>query len=178
MIACARRTAEIIDHVRSLSKKDTPRRELVDVNKIIHEIHVLLLREANNQSLAMRIDLAPELPKITADRVQLQQVLMNLMLNGIEAMKDSGGELIVKSELDQDGQVLISVSDNGVGLPPEKADHIFDAFFTTKPQGTGMGLAISRSIVESHGGRIWATPNSGPGATFRFTLPYQAAARA
>ena len=178
MIDCARRTAEIIDHVRSLSKKDTPRRELVDVNQIIHEIHVLLLREANNQSLAMRIDLGPELPKITADRVQLQQVLMNLMLNGIEAMKDSGGELIVKSELDQDGQVLISVSDNGVGLPPEKADHIFDAFFTTKPQGTGMGLAISRSIVESHGGRIWATPNSGPGATFRFTLPYQAAARA
>ena len=178
MIACARRTAEIIDHVRSLSKKDTPRRELVDVNEIIREIHVLLLGEANKQLLAMRIDLAPELPKITADRVQLQQVLMNLMLNGIESMKDSGGELIVKSELDQDGQVLISVSDNGVGLPPEKADQIFDAFFTTKPQGTGMGLAISRSIVESHGGRIWATPNSGPGATFRFTLPYQAAARA
>jgi PAS domain S-box-containing protein len=178
MIACARRTAEIIDHVRSLSKKDIPRRELVDVNEVIREIHVLLLGEANKQLLAMRIDLAPELPKITADRVQLQQVLMNLMLNGIEAMKDSGGELIVKSELDQDGQVLISVSDNGVGLPPEKADQIFDAFFTTKPQGTGMGLAISRSIVESHGGRIWATPNSGPGATFRFTLPYQAAARA
>ena len=178
MIACARRTAEIIDHVRSLSKKDTPRRELVDVNEIIREIHVLLFGEANKQLLAMRIDLAPELPKIAADRVQLQQVLMNLMLNGIEAMKDSGGELIVKSELDQDGQVLISVSDNGVGLPPEKADQIFDAFFTTKPQGTGMGLAISRSIVESHGGRIWATPNSGPGATFRFTLPHQAAARA
>jgi signal transduction histidine kinase len=177
MIACARRTAEIIDHLRSLSKKDTPRRELVDVREVIREIHVLLLGEANRRLLAMHIDLAPELPKITADRVQLQQVLMNLMLNGIEAMKDSGGELIVKSELDQDGQVLISVTDNGVGLPPDK-DQIFDAFFTTKPQGTGMGLAISRSIVESHGGRIWATPNSGPGATFRFTLPYQAAARA
>jgi len=177
-IACAKRTAEIIDRVRSLSKKDTPRRELVDVNEAIRELHVLLLGEANRQLLTMRIDLAPELPKITADRVQLQQVLMNLILNGIEAMKDSGGELIVKSELDQDGQVLISISDTGVGLPPEMADQIFDAFFTTKPQGTGMGLAISRSIVESHGGRIWATPNSGPGATFRLTLPYQAAARA
>jgi PAS domain S-box-containing protein len=177
-IACAKRTAEIIDRVRSLSKKDTPRRELVDVNEAIRELHVLLLGEANRQLVTMRIDLAPELPKITADRVQLQQVLMNLILNGIESMKDSGGELIVKSELDQDGQVLISVSDTGVGLPPEKADQIFDAFFTTKPQGTGMGLAISRSIVESHGGRIWATPNSGPGATFRLTLPYQAAARA
>jgi PAS domain S-box-containing protein len=176
-IACAKRTAEIIDRVRSLSKKDTPRRELVDVNEAIRELHVLLLGEANRQLLTMRIDLAPELPKITADRVQLQQVLMNLILNGMDAMKDSGGELIVKSGLDQDGQVLISVSDTGVGLPPEKVDQIFDAFFTTKPQGTGMGLAISRSIVESHGGRIWATPNSGPGATFRLTLPYQATGR-
>src|SRR5260221_3075158 len=124
MIACAGRTAEIIDRVRSLSKKDTPRRDLVDVNEIIREIHVLLLGEANKQLLAMRIDLVPELPKITADRVQLQQVLMNLMLNGIEAMKDSGGEIIVKAELGQEGQVLVSVSDNGVGLPPATRDAI------------------------------------------------------
>jgi signal transduction histidine kinase len=93
------------------------------------------------------------------------------MLNGIEAMKDTAGELTIKSELGQDGQLLISVSDNGVGLPAEKADQIFSAFFTTKPQGSGMGLAICRSIVESHSGRLWASPNNGGGATFQFTLP-------
>jgi signal transduction histidine kinase len=104
--------------------------------------------------------------------VQLQQVFMNLTLNAIEAMKDSGGELMVKS-LCQDFQLLFSVSDTGVGLPTEKMDQIFSAFFTTKPQGSGMGLAISRSIVESHGGRLWATANDRRGATFHFTLPIQ-----
>jgi signal transduction histidine kinase len=118
----------------------------------------------------MRTELAADLPEIMADRVQLQQVFMNLMLNAIEAMKDSGGELTVKSQL-QDGQLQFSVSDTGVGLPTEKMDQIFSAFFTTKPQGSGMGLAISRSIVESHGGQLWASANSGRGATFHFTLP-------
>ena len=99
---------------------------------------------------------------------------MNLMLNGIEAMKETGGVLTVKSELDHDGRVMISVSDTGVGLPTENADQIFNAFFTTKPQGSGMGLAISRSVVESHGGRLWAAPNSGRGAAFHFTLPIAA----
>ena len=120
----------------------------------------------------MGTELAPELPKITADRVQLQQVFMNLMLNAIEAMKDSGGELTLESKL-QDGQLQFSVSDTGVGLPMENIDQIFSAFFTTKPQGSGMGLAISRSIVESHGGRLWASAASGGGATFHFTLPIQ-----
>jgi signal transduction histidine kinase len=106
------------------------------------------------------------------DRVQLQQVFMNLMLNAIEAMKDSGGELMVKSQL-QDGRLQFSFSDTGLGLPMDKMDEIFSAFFTTKPQGSGMGLAISRSIVESHGGRLWASPNDGRGATFHFTLPIQ-----
>jgi signal transduction histidine kinase len=108
-----------------------------------------------------------------ADRVQLQQVFMNLMVNAIEAMKDSGGELSVRSQMEQDGQLLFSVSDTGVGLPAEKAEQIFSAFYTTKPQGSGMGLAISRSIVESHGGRLWATANGRQGATFYFTLPVQ-----
>lgn len=106
-----------------------------------------------------------------ADRVQLQQVLMNLMLNGIEAMREEGGELVVKSQLKDRTQLLISVTDHGVGLPPEKADHIFNAFFTTKPEGTGLGLAITRSILESHGGRVWATANPERGTTFHFTLP-------
>ena len=112
------------------------------------------------------------------DRVQLQQVLMNLMLNGIQAMPETGGVLTIKSQLDQDGRVLISVSDTGVGLPSEKADQIFDAFFTTKPEGSGMDLAISRSIVESHGGRLWATPNDGRGTSFHFSLPTATAAEA
>jgi PAS domain S-box-containing protein len=168
------RAAEIIDRIRSFYKKSPPRREPVDVNGVIQEILTLLDSEAARSSVAVRTDLSAELPKITVDRVQLQQVFMNLMLNGIEAMSDSGGELMVKSQL-QDGQVQFSVSDTGVGLPMEKTDQIFSAFFSTKPQGSGMGLAISRSIVESHGGRLWAAANDGRGATFHFTLPTEAA---
>jgi PAS domain S-box-containing protein len=166
------RAAEIIDRIRSFYKKSPPQRELVEVNGIIEEMFTLLKGEATRFSIAMRTDLSAELPKIMVDRVQLQQVFMNLMLNGIEAMADSGGELTVKSQL-QDGQLQFSVSDTGVGLPTEKMDQIFSAFFTTKPQGSGMGLAISRSIVESHGGRLWASANKGGGATFHFTLPIQ-----
>jgi C4-dicarboxylate-specific signal transduction histidine kinase len=166
------RAAEIIDRIRSFYRKSPPQRELVDVNGIIHEMLTLLKGEATRHSIAMRTELAAELPRIMADRVQLQQVFMNLMLNGIEAMNDLGGELTVKSQQD-DGQLLFSVMDTGVGLPTEKVDQIFSAFFTTKPQGSGMGLAISRSIVESNGGRLWATVNDGGGATFHFTLPTQ-----
>jgi signal transduction histidine kinase len=110
--------------------------------------------------------------------VQLQQALMNLMLNGIEAMQGTGGELRTKSQLAPDGQLLISVSDGGVGLPVENLEKIFNAFFTTKPRGTGLGLAITRSVIQSHGGHIWATSNSGRGATFHFTLPLREAATA
>jgi len=168
------RAAEIIDRIRSFYKKSPPQRELVDVNGIIHEMLTLLNGEAMRSSIAMRTDLSAELPKIMVDRVQLQQVFMNLMFNAVEAMKDSGGELTVKSQL-QDGHLQFSVSDTGVGLPTEKMDQIFSAFFTSKPQGSGMGLAISRSIVESHGGRLWATANDGRGATFHFILPTEAA---
>jgi signal transduction histidine kinase len=164
------RAAEIIDRIRSFYKKSPPQRNLVDVNGIIEEILTLLKCEADQCSVAMGTELAAEPPTIMADRVQLQQVFMNLMLNAIEAMKDSGGELTVKSQL-QDGQLQFSVSDTGVGLPKETMDQIFSAFFTTKPQGSGMGLAISRSIVESHGGLLWAAANDGRGATFHFTLP-------
>ena len=163
------RAASIIDRIRSLYKKSPSQRELVDVNGVIQEMLTLLKGEATRCSVAMRTELAAEVPKIMADRVQLQQVFMNLMLNAIEAMEKSGGELTVKSQL-QDSQLLLSVSDTGVGLPTDKMDQIFPAFFTTKPQGSGMGLAISRSIVESHGGRLWATANDGRGATFHFTL--------
>jgi signal transduction histidine kinase len=164
------RAAEIIDRIRSLYKKSPSQRKLVDLNQIIHEMLTLLKGEADRCSVAMRTELAAELPKVRAERVQLQQVFMNLMLNAIEAMQDEGGELTVKSQL-EDSQLLLSVSDTGVGLPAEKMEQIFSAFFTTKSQGSGMGLAISRSIVESHGGRLWATANHGRGATFHFTLP-------
>lgn len=164
------RAAEIIDHIRSLYRKSPPQSELIDLNEIVHEILTLLQGEAIRYSIAMRPELAGELPKIKADHVQLQQVFMNLMLNAIEAMRDAGGELTVKSQ-SQDGQVLFSVIDTGPGLPTGNVDQIFSAFFTTKAQGSGMGLAISRSIVESHGGRLWASANDGRGATFHFTLP-------
>jgi PAS domain S-box-containing protein len=166
------RAAEIIDRLRSFYKKGAPlERELVDVNEVVREMLVLLRSEAHRYSISMRTDLAAELPKVTADRVQLQQVLMNLMLNGIDAMKDTGGELTIKSERGENGELLMSIRDSGVGLPTEEADQIFDAFFTTKPQGSGMGLTISRSIIESHGGRLWAGVNARRGVTFYFTLP-------
>jgi PAS domain S-box-containing protein len=165
-----RRAAEIIDRIRSFYRKSHSERELVEVNGIIDEMLALLQGEATRFSIEMRTELATELPKIMADRVQLQQVFMNLMLNAIESMNESGGELTVRSQL-QDGQLLLTVSDTGPGLPAGSVDQIFSAFFTTKPQGSGMGLAISRTIVESHGGRLWPTANDGRGTTFHFTLP-------
>jgi PAS domain S-box-containing protein len=173
------RAADIIGRISSLFKKGALQRELVDVNELTGEMIVLLRSEANRYSISIRTELAQDLPKVMADRVQLQQVFMNLMLNGIDAMKETSGgsELTIKSEADH-GQLLISVSDTGAGLPPEQADQIFRAFFTTKDQGTGMGLPISRSIIESHGGRLWADANSAGGATFQFTLPATVAAQA
>jgi signal transduction histidine kinase len=178
MVKDARRAADIIDRVRSLYQKISSELGAVDVNETIREMVVMLQNEANRHSVTIRTDLAAGLPKAMADRVQLQQVLMNLMLNGIEAMQGASGELGIKSQVAEDGQLLISVADTGVGLPSENVDRIFDAFFTTKPQGTGLGLAITRSIVKAHGGRIWATSNSGRGATFEFTLPSTLAAAA
>jgi PAS domain S-box-containing protein len=166
-----KRATEIIDRLRALYKKAPPQREPLAVNTIISEIVVLLRAEANRYAVSMRTDLTDNLPSVIVDRVQIQQVLMNLMLNGIEAMSETGGVLSVKSKLRADGQIQISVNDTGSGLPQDNNDHIFDAFFTTKPQGSGMGLAICKSIVESHGGRIWASGNDGRGAIFHFALP-------
>jgi C4-dicarboxylate-specific signal transduction histidine kinase len=172
------RAAEIISRIRLLFKKDTPLRELVEVNEVIREMIVLLRGETTRYSISVRTELAADLPPVMGDRVQLQQVMMNLMVNGIEAMKDVNGtrELIIKSQRAEDEQLLVSVSDTGVGLPPQQADQIFNSFFTTKPHGTGMGLRISRSIVESHGGRLWAADNSPRGASFYFNIPTNAEA--
>jgi len=165
------RVGGIIERNRSLYRRGTPQRELIDLNEIIRQMVVLLHDAAHRHSISIRTDLDAALPTTTADRVQVQQVLMNLMLNGIEAMRDEGGELSVASKRTEDGELLISVSDSGIGLPGDEPERIFEAFFTTKPQGTGMGLSISRRIIESHGGRLWASPNTGRGATFQFTLP-------
>jgi len=169
----ATRAAEIISRIRLLFKKGAHQPELVDVNEVIREMIVLLRGESIRYSISVLIELAPDLPKAMGDRVQLQQVLMNLMINAIDAMKDVEGtrELLIKSQREGKEQLLVSVSDTGVGLPPHKADQIFNAFFTTKSHGTGMGLRISRSLVESHGGRLWAANNATRGATFYFTLP-------
>jgi signal transduction histidine kinase len=173
------RASDIINGIGSLFKKGTSQHDLLDVNEVIQEMIALLRSEASRYSISIQADLADDLPKVMADRVQLQQVFMNLMLNGIDAMKESGrgNELTIKSE-PADGQLLISVRDTGTGIPPQEADQIFNAFFTTKPHGTGMGLPISRSIVESHGGRLWATANPGGGATFHLTLPTSIGAHA
>jgi C4-dicarboxylate-specific signal transduction histidine kinase len=172
------RAAEIISRVRLTFTKSTPQRELVDVNEVIKEMIVLLRNEASRYSISVRTELS-DISQIMADRVQLQQVMMNLMLNAIDAMKDVEGtrELVIKSQRTEDAQLMLAVSDTGVGLPPQQADQIFNAFFTTKSHGTGMGLRISRSIVESHGGRLWAADNSPCGASFYLTLPTKLDAR-
>jgi C4-dicarboxylate-specific signal transduction histidine kinase len=168
----ATRAAEIITRTRLLFRKVTPHSELVNVNEIIQEMIMLLHSEATRYSITIRTELA-DLPQVIGDRVQLQQVLMNLVANGIDAMKDVEGprELAIKSQKAEEGQLLISITDTGVGLPPRQLDQIFNAFFTTKPHGTGMGLRISRSIVESHGGRLWAAENPRRGASFYVALP-------
>jgi len=167
------RAAEIITRIRLLFQKGTQQLELVDVNEVIEEMIVLLHGETTRYAISVRTDLATDLPQVMGDRVQLQQVMMNVMMNSIDAMKDVDGtrELTIKSQRAENEQVLVSISDTGVGLPPQQADQIFNAFFTTKPHGTGMGLRISRSIIESHGGRLWAADNSPRGASFYLTLP-------
>jgi C4-dicarboxylate-specific signal transduction histidine kinase len=170
------RAGEIISRTRLLFEKGTPQHDLVDVNEVIGEMIVLLRGETTRYSISVRTELAADLPQVMGDRVQLQQVMMNLIMNSIDAMKDADAtrELAIKSQRTENEQVLVSVSDTGVGLPPEQADQVFSAFFTTKPHGTGMGLRISRSIIESHGGRLWAADNSPRGASFCFALPSKA----
>jgi len=176
IVKAASRAADIVKRVRAMFKKGTPQREAVDVNEVIREMIALLRNEATRHLVLVRTQLGADLPRVMADRVQLQQVLTNLMLNAIEAMTDmnAAGELTIQSQRGDNGDLLVSISDTGVGLAPEQADQLFQAFFTTKPDGTGMGLPISRSIIESHGGRLWASANSGRGATFHFTLPGEA----
>jgi C4-dicarboxylate-specific signal transduction histidine kinase len=169
----ARRAAEIIARIRSQFEKGSVNRETLGVSEMIRETVALLRDEATRYNISVRTELAADLPQIIGDRVQLQQVAMNLIVNSIEAMKDLDGlrEMVIKAQLAENERILVSVSDTGPGFPPDRAEQIFDPFFTTKPDGTGMGLRISRSIVESHGGRLWAEAAAGRGATFHLNLP-------
>jgi C4-dicarboxylate-specific signal transduction histidine kinase len=169
----ATRAAEIISRVRMLFKNVAPQREPVDVNEVIREMVVLLSSEASRYSISVRTELTDGVPKVKGDRVQLQQVVMNLMINAMDAMKNTNGrrEIVIHSQRANAEGILVSVSDTGVGLPPQHLGELFNAFFTTKLDGTGLGLSISRSIIESHGGRVWAGDNTPCGAIFTFTLP-------
>jgi PAS domain S-box-containing protein len=167
------RAGEVIQRVRALVNKTTDRKAL-HINEVVNEVMSLVHHELFSHRVALRLDLAPALPPVLADRIQLQQVILNLVVNGIEAMqqvKDRPRELVIRTLQDETSQVLVTVSDVGVGVAAENADRLFDAFFTTKSSGMGMGLSICRSIVDAHGGRLSASGNTGPGATFQFTLP-------
>jgi C4-dicarboxylate-specific signal transduction histidine kinase len=172
------RAADIISRIRELFKKSGRAHEPVDVNDLIADMLLLVNSEAARCRVSVHTDLASNLPPATGDRVELQQVVLNLMMNSIEAMRNVDGvrEMTITSHCTDGGEVVVDVADTGIGLPPHR-DDIFNAFFTTKPEGTGMGLAISRSILESHAGRLWAVSNARGGATFSFTLPTAVAAR-
>jgi PAS domain S-box-containing protein len=172
IIRDANRAAEIINRVRLFFRKGVVTKERVDVNEMIREMELLLHNEAAQHSVSVQTKLAADQPLIVADRIQLQQVLMNLMINGIDAMKavDGPRQLTLGTQNDGNEQLLVSVEDTGIGLPPNQAGQIFNAFFTTKEYGTGMGLRISRTIIEAHGGRLWAMDNHPRGASFHFTL--------
>jgi len=172
VIRDANRAAEIIDRVKLLFSKGVVTKERLDVNEVIREMELLLHSEATQHSVSVQTKLAADLPLIAGDRVQLQQVLMNLMINGIDAMKavDGPRQLTLGTQNDNGEQLLVWVADTGIGLPAKEAGQIFNAFFTTKEHGTGMGLRISQTIIEAHGGRLWATDNHPRGANFHFTL--------
>ena len=167
------RSSDVVSRMRTLFKKVYTATESLDINQAIEEVVTLTEREAQRSNVTLYMELAPDLPPVTGDRVQLQQVVLNLFLNGIEAMRgleNRERNLIIRTQRGEGGEVRIAVQDSGIGFDPDKAERMFDPFHTTKPGGLGMGLSISRSIVESHGGRLWAVSNDGPGATFQFTL--------
>jgi len=171
------RASEVIRRVRTLAKRTEVEKVPLDVNDLVRDVVALVRRELISHRVSLRMELAPALPMVLGDRVQLQQVMINLVMNGIEAMQsvtDRPRELLIRSVQDETQQVLASVTDSGVGISAEDADRLFNPFFTTKSSGMGMGLSICRSILEAHGGGLWAMANPPHGATFRFTLPVDA----
>ncbi len=174
MIRDANRASEVIGRVRSLAKGAPAKSKWLAINSVVLDVLLLVRDEVSRNGIALRTELAQDLPPVLMDPVQIQQVVLNLVVNAVDAMAgvvDRTRELLIATDADASGQVRVTVRDSGVGLPPTQADQIFDAFYTSKDSGMGIGLAISRTIIEAHGGRVWATKNPGPGATFRFTLP-------
>jgi two-component system, LuxR family, sensor kinase FixL len=174
MIDCAKLAGEVIARLRALSRKTTPEMVRLDINEVVNEVLSLIRREIANHQVSVRLDLATSLPPVFGDRVQLQQVILNLLVNGVQAMALVGGrprELLIRTTANNAGQILVEVGDSGTGIDPAHAGQLFNAFFTTKADGMGMGLSICRSIIEAHSGRIWASPNAGPGTIVQFTLP-------
>jgi signal transduction histidine kinase len=162
-----------VRRLRALSRKTEIQKVVLDINELIEDVMALVQQEVLRNKVSLRLELAPTLPAVLGDRVQLQQVIINLIVNGMEAMAsvtDRSRELVVRSQLDDGGEVLVAVEDSGIGIDPENANKLFNAFFTTKPSGMGMGLSICRSIIENHGGTLRASRNAGPGATFQFAL--------
>jgi len=173
IIRDGKRASDVIGRIRALVKKSGNEQAYLEVNEVIQEVVGLIQSEIQKNGVVLQMELAADLPRVLGDRVQLQQVILNLMMNGIDAMSavtDRSRELLIRSCQHESDKVLVAVQDSGVGLQSESLDHLFEAFFTTKPKGMGMGLATSRSIIEAHGGKLWASPNDGPGATFQFTL--------
>jgi two-component system sensor kinase FixL len=174
MIRDGNRASEVIARIRTLMRKAEPQKVQLAVNDVIGEVIAMADSEVRRNRVLLKTDLAAALPPVLADRIQLQQVLLNLLLNGMEAMwavTDRPRELIVRSQKAEADAIRVAVQDAGTGIDPQNLERIFTAFFTTKPTGLGMGLPISRSIIETHGGRLWATPNVGPGVTVQFSLP-------
>src|SRR5579862_1580043 len=170
----AHRASEVIQRIRALAKRSEPKMVSLDINDVIREAILLVQREVLSHGVSLRTELAPALPPVLGDRVQLQQVVINLLMNGVEAMasiKDRPREILIRSQQHEAGQVLVAVLDSGIGIDSETAEKLFSAFFTTKPSGMGMGLSISRSIIRAHGGRLWVSPNADHGAAFQFTVP-------
>jgi PAS domain S-box-containing protein len=168
-----RRASDVIGRIRALARRTSTEKEPVDLNEVIHEVAALAEGEARRLHATVRTEFAAQLPRVLGDRVQLQQVVLNLLLNGLEAMHDVAGrprDLIIRTHHETDGVVHVEVRDSGCGIDPQRAPRIFEAFYSTKASGLGMGLSISRSIIEQHGGRLWAAPNDGPGMTFHFTV--------
>src|SRR5829696_231430 len=168
-----RRASDVIARIRALARRTATDKEPLDINEVIREVVALAEGEAQRTRARFRTDLGPDLPQVLADRVQLQQVVLNLILNGLEAMhgiEDRSRDLIIRTRRETADRVEVAVQDSGAGIDPQQSSRMFDAFYTTKPHGMGMGLSISRTIVEQHGGRLWAVPNDGPGTTFRFTV--------
>ena len=168
------RASDVITRLRTLYSKKEPAPESMDLNEATREVTALSMSDLERSGVILRYELADDLPPVVGDRIQLQQVILNLLRNGADAMgttDDRARELLIRTERDGDDQVRLSVKDSGVGFIPQTADKIFEAFYTTKADGMGIGLSISRSIIEAHQGRLWAAPNDGPGSTFSFSIP-------